>query len=65
MFYRYNRSEVSIMSVRILVGENEDVRELANEFPQEASIIEEMLKAAEADSETEAETEEEDESVSA
>ena len=51
------------MSVRILVGENEDVRELANEFPQEASIIEEMLKAAEDDSETE--TEEEDESVSA
>ena len=55
------------MSVRILVGDNEDVRELANEFPQEASIIEEMLKAAESDSETETETEteEEDESVSA
>jgi len=53
------------MSVRILVGENEDVHELAAEFPQEASIIEEMLKAAEADSETETETEEEDESVSA
>jgi hypothetical protein len=53
------------MSVRILVGENEDVRELANEFPHEASIIEDMLKAAEDDSETEAETEEEDESVSA
>ena len=51
------------MSVRILVGEKEDVRELAEEFPQEASIIEEMLKAAEADTETE--TEEEDESVSA
>ena len=55
------------MSVRILVGENEDVRELADEFPKEASIIEEMLKAAEADSENEneTETEEEDESVSA
>jgi hypothetical protein len=63
MFFIYNRSEESIMGVRILVGENEDVRELADEFPQEASIIEEMLKAAEADSETEAE--EEDESVSA
>ena len=51
------------MTVRILVGENEDVKELAEEFPLEASIIEEMLKAAEADTETE--TEEEDESVSA
>jgi len=49
------------MTVRILVGENEDVKELAEEFPQEASIIEEMLKAAEAETETE---EEEDESVS-
>ena len=37
------------MTVRILVGENEDVKELAEEFPQEASVIEEMLKAAESD----------------
>ena len=52
------------MTVRILVGENEDVKELAEEFPQEASVIEEMLKAAESD--TEAETEEEElESASA
>jgi len=51
------------MSVRILVGENEDVKELSEEFPLEASIIEEMLKVAETDPETE--TEEEDESVSA
>lgn len=36
------------MTVRILIGENEDVKELAEEFPVEASIIEEMLKAAEA-----------------
>ncbi len=47
------------MTVRILIGENEDVRELADEFPQEASVIEEMLKDAEADAEAdEAETEE-------
>jgi len=51
------------MSVRILIGEQEDVKELAEEFPKEASVIEEMLKAAEADTETE--EEEEDESVSA
>ena len=49
------------MAVRILEGENEDVQELAEEFPQEAAIIEEMLKAAEIDTETE---DEEDESVS-
>jgi hypothetical protein len=41
------------MAVRILIGENEDVRELAEEFPQEASVIEEMLKEAETDVETE------------
>ncbi|MGB5518741.1 MAG: hypothetical protein WBO73_09795 [Gammaproteobacteria bacterium] len=35
------------MTVRIFVGEHEDVKELAQEYPQEASIIEEMLKAAE------------------
>ena len=51
------------MTVRILIGEQEDVKELAEEFPQEAAVIEEMLKAAEADTETE--EEEEDESVSA
>jgi len=51
------------MTVRILIGEHEDVKELAEEFPQEASVIEEMLKAAETD--MEAEEEEEDESVSA
>ncbi|MGD2054841.1 MAG: hypothetical protein PVG45_12105 [Gammaproteobacteria bacterium] len=39
------------MTVRILIGENEDVRELAEEFPQEASVIEEMLKDAETDEE--------------
>ena len=48
------------MTVRILIGEQEDVKELAEEFPQEAAVIEEMLKAAEA--ETETEEEEEDES---
>jgi len=47
------------MTVRILIGENEDVRELAEEFPQEASIIEEMLKVAETeDNLAEEETEE-------
>jgi len=51
------------MTVRILVGENEDVKELAEEFPLEASVIEEMLKAAETDTETE--EEEEDENVCA
>ena len=34
------------MTVRILIGENEDLKELAEEFPKEASVIEEMLKAA-------------------
>ena len=52
------------MTVRILVGENEDVKELAEEFPQEASVIEEMLKAAESDTDTDTE-EKERESVSA
>jgi hypothetical protein len=51
------------MTVRILIGENEDVKELAEEFPEEASVIEEMLKVAESDSDTE--EEEEKESVSA
>ena len=54
------------MTVRILVGENEDVKELAEEFPQEASVIEEMLKAAESDTDTDTDTEEKErESVSA
>jgi len=54
------------MTVRILIGENEDVKELAEEFPKEASIIEEMLKAAESDSDTESEADvEAKESVSA
>jgi hypothetical protein len=54
------------MTVRILVGENEDVKELAEEFPKEASIIEEMLEAAEADTDTETDTEKKErESVSA
>lgn len=59
MFYCF---QVSDMTVRILIGENEDVKELAEEFPKEASVIEEMLKAAEADTDTE---EKEPESVSA
>ena len=37
------------MAARILSAEKEEVRELAEEFPEEASVIEEMLKAAEAD----------------
>ena len=37
------------MAVRIFIGENEDVKELAEEYPKEASVIEEMLKAAEDD----------------
>lgn len=41
------------MTVRILIGENEDVKELAEEFPQEASVIEEMLKAAESEDDQE------------
>jgi hypothetical protein len=49
------------MTVRILIGENEDVHELAEEFPQEASIIEEMLKVAESEENlTEDEAEEAD-----
>jgi hypothetical protein len=51
------------MTVRILIGENEDVKELAEEFPQEASVIEEMLKAAE--SEDDQEDEEADENATA
>ena len=50
------------MTVRILVGENEDVKELSEEFPLEASVIEEMLKVAESDTEVE---EEENDSVEA
>ncbi len=54
------------MTVRILVGENEDVKELAEEFPEEASVIEEMLKAAESDTDTETDKKDkEHESVSA
>ena len=41
------------MTVRILIGENEDLKELAEEFPQEASVIEEMLKAAESEDDQE------------
>jgi len=52
------------MTVRILIGENEDVKELAEEFPKEATVIEEMLKAAESDNDTDTE-EKEPESVSA
>jgi len=40
------------MTVRILIGENEELKELAEEFPQEAAVIEEMLKAAESEDET-------------
>ncbi len=43
------------MTVRIFVGEHEELKELAQEYPQEASVIEEMLKAAEEDSEEESE----------
>ena len=43
------------MTVRILIGENEDVKELAEEFPKEASVIEEMLKEADLDDEPEEE----------
>lgn len=39
------------MTVRIFIGDNEDVKELAEEYPHEASIIEKMLKAAEEDTE--------------
>ena len=41
------------MTVRILTAEKEEVKELAEEFPEEASVIEEMLKIAEADGEAE------------
>ncbi len=56
------------MTVRILVGENEDVKELAEEFPEEASVIEEMLKAAETETDADIDTDTEEkkhESVSA
>ena len=43
------------MTVRIFVGEYEELKELAQEYPQEASVIEEMLKAADQDSEEESE----------
>jgi hypothetical protein len=52
--------EVSGMTVRILVGENEDLEELAEEFPKEASVIEEMLKAAESDADTDIEEKEQE-----
>jgi hypothetical protein len=39
------------MTVRIFVGENQELEELAEEYPDEAAIIEEMLKAAEAEDE--------------
>jgi hypothetical protein len=44
------------MTVRIFVGEKEEVKELAQEYPQEASVIEEMLKAADDDTEEESES---------
>lgn len=47
------------MTVRILIDEHDEVKELAEEFPQEASVIEEMLKAAESDTDFDTETEEE------
>jgi len=47
------------MTVRILISEHEELEELADEFPQEASVIEEMLKAAESDTDTDTETDEE------
>ena len=43
------------MTVRILIGENEDLKELAEEFPKEASVIEEMLKAAKSEDDQEEE----------
>ena len=49
----YGYFEVSAMTVRIFVGEQEEVKELAEEYPDEASVIEEMLKAAEDDTEEE------------
>jgi hypothetical protein len=63
LFYCF---EVCDMTVRILVGENEDIKELAEEFPEEASVIEEMLKAAESDTDTDTDKKDkEPESVSA
>lgn len=41
------------MTVRIFIGNDEDVKELAEETPQEASIIDDMRKAAQKDSEQE------------
>ena len=56
MHYGY---EVRNMTVRILIGEHDEVKELAEEFPQEAAVIEEMLNAAESDTDSDAEAEEE------
>ena len=52
------------MAVRILIGENEDVKELAQEYPREAAVIEEMLKAAESEDSADIETGEEGEEES-
>ena len=38
------------MTVRILTDENQELKELAEEYPQEASIIEAMLDDAESES---------------
>ena len=38
------------MTVRILSEENQELKELAEEYPHEASIIEAMLKDAESQS---------------
>ena len=53
------------MPVRILIGENEDLKELAEEHPKEAAVIKEMLEEAESDTEAEREQEQEEESADA
>ncbi|NNJ98682.1 MAG: hypothetical protein HKP12_16165 [Gammaproteobacteria bacterium] len=47
------------MTVRIFVGNHEEVKELAEEYPQEASVIEEMLEAADEDSDADSDEESE------
>ena len=44
------------MTVRIFIGDNDDLKELSEEYPQEASIIEDMLKASEEDDLVESES---------
>ena len=53
MDLRFLLSRGDDMTVRIFIGNDEDVKELADEYPLEASVIEEMLKAAEQDTEEE------------